>query len=99
MRKEEDRRIIVTVPLEPEDKAALQARADANDRAVGREAAVIIKAAPKKGKRGMNGIVTGRISYCAGSQVKKVDLPARAGFHSARERAMMSATAEKENAE
>lgn len=45
----EKRLVALTVRIEPEVKAALAARADANDRAVGREAAVIIKTALKKG--------------------------------------------------
>lgn len=49
MGKNDDRRIVVTVPLEQDVKEALEARADANDRAVGREAAVIIKAALRDG--------------------------------------------------
>ena len=33
----------IYVPLDPDSRAALESRADANDRAMGREAAVIIK--------------------------------------------------------
>ena len=35
--------IKINVPLDPKTKAALDARADANDRQTGREAAAIIK--------------------------------------------------------
>ena len=38
-----DNEKIINVPLDNEIKDALKARADANDRAMGREAAVIIK--------------------------------------------------------
>ena len=42
---------IVNVPLDPETKAALEQRAEANDRALGREAAAIIKSAVGTSRR------------------------------------------------
>ena len=42
---------LINVPLDPETKAALEQRAKAHDRAVGREAAAIIKSAVGTSRR------------------------------------------------
>ena len=52
MKNEDKLEQIVQMPLDTESKDRLVARARANGRAVGREAAMIVKAAPAVGKAG-----------------------------------------------
>ena len=52
MKNEDKLEHIVQMPLDPESKDRLVARARANGRAVGREAAMIVKAELASGKSG-----------------------------------------------